>query len=125
MLSTRNCHKRGKVVQGLEAGSRVISQLGPCQWTREPSKRSLSWPIAQTAHPKSEDICVQYCSSLGDFSGLLWLCLRSFTMALADPFQMEAAVPHFRSGLYHILCSESKNAFWKPAPACVWLQFVF
>lgn len=50
--------KGGRVVQRLEAGSRVIPQLGLCEWIREPSKRSLSWPIAQTAQPKSEGLCV-------------------------------------------------------------------
>lgn len=54
--------KGGKVVKRLEAGSCVIPQLGPCEWIGEPSKRSLSWPIAQTAQSKSEDVCVQYCS---------------------------------------------------------------
>lgn len=45
--------KGGKVVKKPEAGSCLIPQMGPSKWIREPSKRSLSWPIAQTAQPKS------------------------------------------------------------------------
>lgn len=69
ILSTWNDHKRGKVVKRLGAGSTAILQMGLCELIREPSERSFSWPVAQIAQHKSENVCAQYCSSLWDVYG--------------------------------------------------------
>lgn len=121
MLSTWNDHKRGKVVKRLEAGSAVIPQTGLCEWIREPSERSFSWPVAPIAQHKSENVCGQYCSSLRDVYGFLdcaWKGLQelwqiTFTWRLCCSLQA-----------LHSDCT-TFCAFWEPVPARMQLQSAF